>query len=230
MFHRALAVSVIGTVALAAPVAAMAAAAGGGSTGETATTVVIHLPRRAQPGEPFTVTAQVVPRDDTGVSGSPDGSDGSADSTDDSADAPDTAPDPDQPAAGMAVAAAATMGATGTGATGTGDGQGGTVHGKGKAKAKGTGHHKGTGHKGKGKTKPKRHAVTGEVSFTLDGKAMPPIEVARDQASEQISVPLGRHTISAEYSGDSHFEGADSTTVTFALTDGTQQEGGSPQQ
>ncbi len=224
MFHRALALSVIGTAALAVPATAMAADSGSGGTGETATSVVIHLPERAQPGEPFTVTARIIPQDGVATPGSPDGdagasgSDGSGDgSSDGSTDAPDPTPGRwgNMPEA--------------RGVTGTDNGQTDTL--KGKGKAKGTGSRKGAGHhKGKkGKTKSKRHAMTGEVTFILDGKAQPPVEVTRDLASEQISVPLGRHTISAEYSGDASFDGADSPTITFALTDAPQQDDGSQQ-
>lgn len=211
MFHRAFAVSVIGTAALVAPVAAMAADTGSGATGETATSVVVHLPQRAQPGEPFTVTARITPRDGVATPGGPQ----DPDFPGDSADAPDSTPE--QPGALPQARSG----------TGTDGGQTGTVKGKGKGKSKGTGHRKGTGRKGKGKTR--RPALTGEVTFFVDGKAQPPVEVTRDQASEQISVPLGRHTISAEYSGDDHFEGADSPTVTFALTDGDQRGDGSQQ-
>lgn len=210
MFHRALAVSVIGTAALAVPAAAMAAGPGGGA-GETATSVVIHLPQRAQPGEPFTVTARIVPHDGVAVPGDPAGT---ADFPDGTADAPDSTPDQ----AGAMPEARHGVGTHG--------GQAGA--GKGKGKTKGTGRHKGKKHR-KGTGKAKRPVMTGEVTFFLDGRAQPPIEVTRDQANEKISVPLGRHTISAEYSGDAHFEGADSPTVTFLLTDGTQQEGGSQQ-
>src|ERR1700684_3242947 len=97
MFHRALALSVIGTAALAVPATAMAADSGSGGTGETATSVVIHLPQRAQPGEPFTVTARIIPQDGVATPGSPDGdtdATGSPDaSADGSTDAPDPAPD-----------------------------------------------------------------------------------------------------------------------------------------
>ncbi|WP_157436569.1 Ig-like domain-containing protein [Actinospica robiniae] len=210
MFHRAVAVSVIGTAALVAPVAAMAADTGGGTTGETATSVVVHLPQSAQPGEPFTVTARITPRDGVATPGSPQ----DPDFPGDSAGAPDSTPE--QPGATPETR-------SGTGADGS---QTGTV--KGKGKSKGTGHRKGTGRR-KGKGKTRRPALTGEVTFIVDGKAQPPVEVTRDQASEQISVPLGRHTISAEYSGDDHFEGADSPTVAFALTDGSEQGDGSQQ-
>ncbi|MBR7837704.1 Ig-like domain repeat protein [Actinospica durhamensis] len=217
IFHRALAVSVIGTAALAAPAAAMAADSGSSGTGETATSVVIHLPQRAQPGQPFTVTARIVPQDGVATPGSPDGDTDAMGSPDGSADGSTVAPDPAPDRRGNMPE---TRGAIGTdnGPTDTG-----------KGKAKGPGHRKGAGHhKGKkGKTKAKRHAVTGEVTFFLDGKAQPPVEVTHDLASEQINVPIGRHTISAEYSGDANFGGADSPTVAFALLDGTQQDGGS---
>lgn len=213
MFHRALVASAISTAALVAPAAAMAADTGGGATGETATSVVVHLPQRALPGQPFTVTARIIPRNGAVAPGDPQ----DPDFPGDSADAPDSTPDQ---SSGMLEARAA---------SGTDGDQTGTVKkGKGKGKSKGTGHRKGTGRR-KGKGKAKRPVLTGEVRFVLDGKPQPPVEVTRDQASEQISVPLGRHTISAEYSGDGHFEGADSPTVTFALTDGSQQGDGSQQ-
>jgi hypothetical protein len=210
MFHRALAVSAIGTAALVAPVAAMAADTGGGAAGETTTSVVIHLPQHAQPGEPFTVTARIIPHGGLATPGAPE----DPDFPGDSADAPDSTPE--RPGGMLELRGVTAMDGAWTDAA------------KGKGKTKGTGHRKGTGH-GKGKGKAERHVMTGEVRFFVDGKAQPPVEVTRDQASEQISVPLGRHTISAEYSGDAHFEGADSPTVAFALTDDTQQGDGSQQ-
>lgn len=213
MFHRVLIASAVGTAALVAPAAAMAADTGGGAPAETATSVVVHLPQSAQPGEPFTVTARIIPHDGAAAPGTPPGSD----SPGDSADAPDSTPE--QPGSGSVFEVRGMPG---------GDAQTGGVKGKGKGKSKGTGHRKGTGRR-KGKGGAKRPVMTGEVRFFVDGKAQPPVEVTRGQASEQISVPLGRHTISAEYSGDTHFEGADSPTVAFALTDDTQQ-GDDPQQ
>jgi len=202
MFHRVLATSVIGAAAFAAPAAAMAAAdTGGGSGGAaTPTAVVVHLPKHVQAGEPVTVTARITP----------------------------------QPAAQDQGGEHAGKGQDGKDKTGQGgDQQGKTGKGKGK---KGTGHrhHKGTGHgTGKGKTKGKghkggkgrRHAVTGKVAFFLDGRPEPPVAVSRDQASEKIEIPLGRHTIVAEYSGDGDFLAAKSAPVTFELTDGQDDQG-----
>ena len=53
---------------------------------ETATSVVIHLPQRAQPGEPFTVTARIIPQDGVATPGSPDGDTDATGSPDASAD------------------------------------------------------------------------------------------------------------------------------------------------
>jgi hypothetical protein len=108
--------------------------------------------------------------------------------------------------------------------------QSGGHHGKGhgtKGGGKGAGH--GTGH-GKGKAKggtggtTRHHAVTGEVRFFLDGKAEPPVEVSRDQASEKLRIPLGRHTLVAEYSGDADYLASRSAPIAFALTPGGRSE------
>ena len=93
----------------------------------------------------------------------------------------------------------------------------------------GGGHHrhKGTGH-GKKKTKhhkARRHALTGKVSFVLDGKPEPAVEVNRGRASEKIEIPVGRHTIVAEYSGDADYLAAKSDPVTFELTPGQDEPG-----
>ena len=115
--------------------------------------------------------------------------------------------------------------AEGTG-PGTQDGRHGKSHGtKGgghrPGPVHGTGHGKGKGGKGKGGTgKARRHAVTGEVRFLLDGKAEPPVEVSRDQASEKLRIPLGRHTLVAEYSGDADHLASRSAPVAFDLAPG----------
>jgi hypothetical protein len=112
---------------------------------------------------------------------------------------------------------------------------GGTKGGKsgkaGKGTAKGGGH-KGAGHgtgRGKGKSRAGHHAVTGEVRFFLDGKAESPVEVSRDQASEKLEIPLGRHTVVAEYSGDADYLAARSAPVSFELTPGQVGDPGQDQ-
>jgi hypothetical protein len=222
MFHRVLATSVIGAAALAAPAAAMAAdtgASAGGGSAETPTSVVVHLPRHIEAGEPVTVTARIVPH--------PAAAQG---------------PSGDQP--GKSTDGKGKNGKHKHKAkSGQGDGQPGKDDGKdgtegkgdepGKEGASGKGHHhKGSGHgkKGKGKRhkgtgRGRRHAVTGKIEFLLDGKAEPSVEVSRDQASEKIQIPLGRHTIVAVYSGDGNFEPAKSTPVAFELTDDPDDQG-----
>lgn len=114
---------------------------------------------------------------------------------------------------------------------GKGDDQPGKA-GKGKGH-KGAGHHhKGTGHgkKGKGrkhhKGKGRRHKVTGKVEFFLDGKPEPPVEISHGRASEKIEIPVGRHTIVAEYSGDDQHLAAKSDPVTFQLSAGQDDQDG----
>jgi hypothetical protein len=107
-------------------------------------------------------------------------------------------------------------------------GDGGS-HGK-KGKGKGTGRHgttkSGGGHrKGTGHGGAHHHPVTGEVVFFLDGRAEPPAEVSRGLADEKLDVPLGRHTLVAEYTGDSEYRSARSAPVTFELTAGQPVDG-----
>jgi Bacterial Ig-like domain (group 3) len=87
----------------------------------------------------------------------------------------------------------------------------------------GTGKHKGAGHGKKGKKHHKgaakrRHKVTGKVEFLLDGKPEPPVEVSHGRASEKIEIPVGRHTLVAQYSGDDEHLASKSAPVTFELT------------
>lgn len=96
---------------------------------------------------------------------------------------------------------------------------------------------KGKGHKGKGagKTgkkhhkgpgKGRHHAVTGKMEFFLDGKPEPPVAISHGRASEQIEIPVGKHTLVAQYSGDDEHLASKSAPVTFELTagqDGQQQ-------
>ena len=97
------------------------------------------------------------------------------------------------------------------------DGKGADGPGKGAGKHKGAGHSK-TGkkhHKGSAK---RRHKVTGKVEFLLDGKPEPPVEVSHGRASEKIEIPIGRHTLVAQYSGDDEHLASKSAPVTFELT------------
>lgn len=98
---------------------------------------------------------------------------------------------------------------------GTGKGHGGTKS--------GGGHHgKGSGHgkTGAGHGKDHRHTVTGQVVFFLDGRAEPPAVLDRGLADEKIDIPVGRHTLVAEYTGDAQYESARSVPVTFMLAPG----------
>lgn len=88
-----------------------------------------------------------------------------------------------------------------------------TDPGKGKGKGK-----SGKGKTGKG-TRPKRRAAeTGAVTFTVDGKALPPIQLSRGRASEQLELPSGKHTVTASYSGDENYTASQSAPVTFAVS------------
>jgi hypothetical protein len=104
------------------------------------------------------------------------------------------------------------------GKAGTGKGHSGTGR-----------HHKGTGHGTKGKKhhkgKGRRHAVTGKIEFFLDGKPEPPVGISHGRASERIEIPLGRHTIVAQYSGDDEHLAAKSNPVSFELTAGQDGQG-----
>lgn len=78
---------------------------------------------------------------------------------------------------------------------------------------------KGKGGKGKGaKGGHKRHAAeTGKVTFTVDGKAQSPVQLARGRASEKLELPSGKHTVSASYSGDQNYTASQSAPVTFTV-------------
>ena len=212
MFHRVLATSVIGAAALAAPVTAMAAAGcgtgPGGAGAETPTAIVVHLPKHVEPGEPVTVTARITPepagqaptgaRPGDGQDGKGEGKKGKHKDGGGRADGQQGKED------GKGTDEGDEPGRPGEGGSSSHHGHKGTGHGKKK-------HHR------KGSGRGRRHAVTGEVEFFLDGKPQPPVEVSRDQASEKIQIPLGRHTVFAEYSGDGNFEPAKSAPVTFEL-------------
>jgi hypothetical protein len=126
----------------------------------------------------------------------------------------DTARDPGAPQPGRG------------GSEGKGHGKGTTHPGAGKGHGStksGGGHHrKGTGHgkAGSGHGKGYGHTVTGEVVFFLDGRAEPPAELEHGLAGEKIDIPVGRHTLVAEYTGDGRYESARSMPVTFELTPG----------
>jgi PAX-interacting protein 1 len=200
MFHRVLAASVIGAAALAVPGTALAADSGGGGDTATPTSVAIHLPAHVQPGEPVTVTARITPQG--------------------TAQEPGTGPM--QPGGHRGKGHSGTKGGK-SGSKG-GHHHKGTGHGAGHGTGHGSGH--GTGHGvGHGKGKGRHHTVTGEVRFFLDGKAEPPVEVSRDQASEKLEIPLGRHTLVAEYSGDADYLAARSAPVSFELAPGQGDQG-----
>lgn len=103
-------------------------------------------------------------------------------------------------------------------------GQGGDDH-------SGKGHqHKGPGHGKKHKKHhgKRRHAVTGKVEFFLDGKPETPVEVSHGRASERLEIPVGKHTIFAQYSGDDEHLAAKSAPVTFDLTADQQGQDDQP--
>jgi hypothetical protein len=196
MFHRVILASAVGAAALAAPATALAAASDptGAAAAQTPTSVVLHLPQRALPGQPVMVTARVA--------------------------ALDAARDPGAPQSGK----------DGSRSKGKGTVRRGGGKGKGTTKS-GAGHRKGTGNgeSGAGHGDTRHHPVTGEVVFFLDGRAEPPAEISRGLAGEKLDIPLGRHTLLAEYTGDSEYESARSAPVTFELTAG-QPVGGQGQQ
>lgn len=85
---------------------------------------------------------------------------------------------------------------------------------KGKGKSKGG---KGKGSKGDG-THHKRHAAeTGEVTFTVDGKALTPVPLARGRASEKLELAAGKHTVTASYSGDQNYTASQSVPLTLTV-------------
>jgi hypothetical protein len=75
---------------------------------------------------------------------------------------------------------------------------------------------KGKGGKGRG-THPKRHAETGAVIFTVDGKAKTPVDLTRGRASEKLELSSGKHTVTASYSGDENYTASQSAPLTFAV-------------
>jgi hypothetical protein len=80
---------------------------------------------------------------------------------------------------------------------------------QGEGKKPGAGGKKGKGHK---------HALeTGQVIFTVDGKAMAPVTIKRDRAVEKIQLPQGAHTVTAAYSGDIHYAPSSATPQTFTV-------------
>jgi len=86
---------------------------------------------------------------------------------------------------------------------------------KGKGKKGG----KGTVKKGKGRGRGHRHAnETGQITFVVDGKALAPVRISNGRALEKVQLPSGSHTATASYSGDSHFNGSQSTPVTFTVS------------
>lgn len=90
------------------------------------------------------------------------------------------------------------------------DNQGGKGKGKG-----GHGGKKGKGGKGKGH---RRAAETGSITFVVDGKSMPPVQISHGRALEKLTLPPGNHTATASYSGDGSYNPSQSTPVTFAVS------------
>ena len=212
MFHRVLAASVVGAAALAVPCTALAADSGGGGGAATPTRIAVHLPAHVRPGEPVTVTARIIPQEaaqDTGAGQRPEGRRGKAGGSGN----------------GSGRGAAKGGGHHRGAGHGTGHGVG---HGAGHGAGRGSGH--GSGH-GKNRNRAGHQAVTGEVRFFLDGKAEPPVTVNRDLASEKLQIPLGRHVLVAEYSGDADYLASHSAPVAFELAPGQQDPGlGNPGQ
>jgi hypothetical protein len=96
------------------------------------------------------------------------------------------------------------------GHSGNGSADGGTRKGKGKTKSKGKGKHKGTG---------KRHtAETGTVTFSVDGKALRPVRISHDRASEKVELPSGNHTITAAYGGDANYSPSQAAPLTVTVS------------
>ncbi|HEV2636938.1 MAG TPA: Ig-like domain-containing protein [Actinocrinis sp.] len=93
---------------------------------------------------------------------------------------------------------------------------------KGKDGKSGKGGKDGKGGKGKGTkngTHPKRHtAETGEVTFTIDGKAQPSIQLARGRATEKLELEAGKHTVVANYSGDQNYSASKSAPLTITVS------------
>jgi hypothetical protein len=85
---------------------------------------------------------------------------------------------------------------------------------KGKGKSKG-GTKKGKGHKGKGHRHP---AETGSITFIVDGKTLPAVQISHGRALEKLSLPPGDHTATASYSGDTNYNASKSTPVTFTVS------------
>jgi hypothetical protein len=72
------------------------------------------------------------------------------------------------------------------------------------------------GGKGKG-AGHRRAAETGEITFTVDGRALAPVRISHGRALEKLELPPGNHTASASYGGDGHYSGSRSAPVTFAV-------------
>lgn len=95
------------------------------------------------------------------------------------------------------------------GHSGKGSADGGTRKGKGKTKTKGKKKHKGAGRHHTGET--------GTVTFAVDGKALRPVPLSHDRASEMVELPSGSHTITAVYGGDDNFSPSQATPLTFTV-------------
>lgn len=189
-FIRAAVVSAIGGLAIAP---ALASAADGTPTAKTPTVTMVTAPKAPHTGQEITLVARVGAHADT-ESGDPGGRGG---------------PDAKHGKPGRGGTQA-----KGGDHTGKGSADGGTRKGKGKGKgktkAKGTGKHKGTGG---------RHAAeTGTVTFTVDGRALRPVPVSRDRASEKIELPAGSHTITAAYGGDDNYSPSQAAPLTITVS------------
>ena len=70
-------------------------------------------------------------------------------------------------------------------------------------------------------TIPGQGTPTGTVTFSVDGKALPPVPISNNVAT--VSLPLtvltaGPHSVSAAYSGDANFTASVSNTVSVTVT------------
>ena len=77
------------------------------------------------------------------------------------------------------------------------------------------------GKKGKGGGKgrvPRGPAETGSITFVVDGKSLPPVQISHGRALEKLTLAPGNHTAAASYSGDTNYNSSQSAPVTFAVS------------
>lgn len=71
------------------------------------------------------------------------------------------------------------------------------------------------GNKGKGHRHP---AETGSITFVVDGKKLPPVQISHGRALEKLTLPVGNHTATASYGGDDNYNPSQSAPVTFEVS------------